>query len=794
MSELTDKVTVAPDESAPDGSSRYWLSQIASAKKVYAPFYTRGDKVIHRYRDENTDREMIQGTRGRKMALLWSNVETIKPALYNQTPVPNVSRRNKDADPVGRVASEVLERCVAASLESQDFDKTMRDVVQDLLLPGMGIAIEEYGADISGGVIDDGDSEAQPERVENQRSTTRYLHWKDWLTNRARMWGEVWFFAYRSFLTREEVTERYGEEIGKAIQLDHKPEKTEGATTEIAGDYRATVWTIWSKRHGKVYQVAPGYPDENLSESEPPTKHEGFWPMPRPLQATVANDSIIPTPDFALYQDQADAIDLLTNKIYKLGESLRLRGLYPADMESVKRLLQDASDTEMIPVESWAMLAERGGANGIVVWFPLKEVAAALVACMEALEKQKSMLYEVTGMSDIIRGASDASETATAQQIKSQWGSLRVRDRQRDVARFARDIVRRKAEVIAQHFSLETLQQMSGMQLLTQAAKAAIQQQQATMANWQQIAQQAQQAGVPPPPPPQLPQPTPAMIKAMDEPTWDEVIALLRNDKARGFLIDVETDSTVEPDQMQEQQKATEFIGSVVQFLEASAKILPLEPMAAPMLGELLMFGVRRFKAGESMETAIEKFVERMEQQAAAPKPPDPRLQAEQVRAQAEIARAQADQKMSEMDVVAHQAKTQVDTKTADANIAFQQAELDRKKFVDQQTHERELLKIAMDAHHRHADRMASQQEAAINRADQQARDQADATDRQNADARSQESNAGLAAVGEGLREQGQAIQAGMVEMAKAFLSEQEIVRGPDGRVSGARRKPRQED
>lgn len=663
MSELNDKVTVVPDESAPDGSSRYWLAQIAAAKKVYDPFYTRGDKVISRYRDENTGREMIQNTRGRKMALLWSNVETIKPALYNQTPVPNISRRNKDADPVGRVASEVLERCVAASLEGQDFDKTMRDVVQDLLLPGMGIAIEEYGADITGGVIDDGDNEAQPEKIENQRSTTRYLHWKDWLTNKARMWPEVWFFAYRSFLTREEVTERYGEDIGEAIQLDHKPEKTEGATTEIAGDYRATVWTIWSKRHGKVYQVAPGYPDKNLSEESPPTKHEGFWPIPRPLQATVANDSIIPTPDFVLYQDQADAIDLLTNKIYKLGESLRLRGLYPADMDSVKRLLQDASDTEMIPVESWAMLAERGGANGIVVWFPLKEVAAALVATMEALEKQKAMLYEVTGMGDIVRGASDPAETATAQQIKSQWGSLRVRDRQRDVARFARDIVRRKAEVIAQHFSLETLQQMSGLQLLTQAQKAMIQQAQATLANYAQIAQQAQAAGVQPPPPPQLPQPTPAMLKAMDEPSWDEVIQLLRNDKARGFLIDVETDSTVEPDQMQEQQKATEFIGSVVQFLGAAAKILPTAPQAAPMLGELLMFGVRRFKAGESMETAIEKFVEGMERQAQQPPKPDPKTQVAQIGAQTANVKAQAEVTKANLGVqqavVEHQAAMQ---------------------------------------------------------------------------------------------------------------------------------------
>ncbi len=650
MSEVANAADTA--QQAVDASARYWLAEISVAGKVYSPWHTRGDKVIRRYKDENNDREMIQNTRGRKMAILWSNVETVKPALYSQTPSPNISRRNKDADPVGRVASMVLERCVEASLSGQDFDRTMRDVVQDMLLPGQGIAIEEYAADIEGG--------EGAEQVSNQRSITRYLHWKDWLTNPARIWSEVWWFAYRSFLTRDEVTKKFGKEIGNAIQLDHRPEEGAKVPNVDGQEHKATVWTIWSQRHGKLFQVAPGYTDSLLAEPiDPPTKHEGFWPFPRPVQATVANDSIIPVPDFSLYQDQADGIDLLTNRIYKLSESLRLRGLYPADMDSVKRLLSDAGDTELIPVENWAMLGERGGADGLVVWFPLKEVAAALVACMDALEKQKAMLYEVTGMGDIIRGASDPSETATAQQIKSQWGSLRVRDRQRDIQRFARDIIRRKAEVIAEHFTVEALQQMSGVQLLTQQQKGTIQAYQQAMQGWQQQAQMAQQQGMPPPPQPQLPAPTPEMMKAMAEPSWEQVMGLLRNDKMRGFVIDVETDSTVEPDQQMEQQKATEFIGSVVQFLGAAEKILPMVPQAAPMLGELLLYGVRRFKAGESMETAIERFVEATVAQASQPPPPNPQLQVQQVRAQAETAKAKTEQQTAVIKGQAEQAKAQ---------------------------------------------------------------------------------------------------------------------------------------
>lgn len=656
----------------------YWLAEIASAKRWYAPWQTRGSRVIRRYKDENNDREMIQDSRGRKMAMLWSNVETVKPALYSQTPTPNISRRNKEHDPVGRWAAIVLERAVVNSLDTQDFDKTMRDVVQDLLLPGRGCAIEEYEAEIGTKPAPEGMPPV--EYVKTQKSSTRYLHWKDVLTNQARIWDEVWWVGYAAYLTRDEIKAKFGPEIAAVIQLDHRPRDDRGRFS--GSDAKATVWTIWSKRTKEVIQVSPGYVEGFLRPpSKPPVVFDQFFPCPRPVQATTAPDTIIPTPDFALYQDQADEIDLLTNKIYKLSESLRLRGLYPGDMDSVKRLLSDAGDTELIPVEQWAMLSERGGAAGLVCWFPLKDVAQTLIWCTEARESAKRSLYEVTGMGDIIRGASDASETATAQQIKSQWGSLRIRDRQRDIQRFARDLIRLKAEIIAEHFSQQTLMEMSGVQLLTDQQKQGVidyqqaQQQFAAMQEqWKQAAAQASQQGIQPPPQPQPPTiltvqpPTPEMIEAAKEPTWEQVIALLRNDKLRGFSIDVETDSTVEPDQKAEQQQAVEYLTMMAQFLAESGKILatPGGAMAAPLLGEMLLFGARRFKVGETFEGKVEEFVAavaKQAQQPPAPPQPDPtaqlKAQTEQMKAQTAAQVAQTDQQTAMIEAGAEQQRTQ---------------------------------------------------------------------------------------------------------------------------------------
>ena len=56
------------------------------------------------------------------------------------------------------------------------------------------------------------------------------------------------------------------------------------------------------------------------------------------------------------------------------------------------------------------------------------ETAAAVLNFLyQQREQSKQAIYEITGISDIVRGASHSSETATAQQIKTEWGSLRIK-------------------------------------------------------------------------------------------------------------------------------------------------------------------------------------------------------------------------------------------------------------------------------------------------------------------------------------------------------------------------------
>ena len=192
-------------------------------------------------------------------------------------------------------------------------------------------------------------------------------------------------------------------------------------------------------------------------------------------------------------------------------------------------------------------------------FLPIREITEALIALYQAREKVKQDLYEITGLSDILRGASNAQETATAQQIKSNFATLRLSDRQADVQRFTRDLVRIVAQIIGKQFSIDTIKQISGVRLFD---------------NLQQ--KQAIQSGQVPPPP-GIKQDTHATM--LEDPTWEEVEALIRDNCVRSFRIDIETDSIIKGDQQQDRQDATEFLTAAGGFLQQAVQAGQQQPM-----------------------------------------------------------------------------------------------------------------------------------------------------------------------------------------------------------------------
>jgi hypothetical protein len=645
-----------------------WIEQINLSEQELQPWWRTGDIIVRRYKNENRARgggRPSVGYERRRFAILWSNVSTLQPAIYAKQPVPMVDRRYRDEDPVGKIASDVLERALGFSLDQYDFDGRVKLCVLDYLLPGRGQVWVRYiphmrevnaeqDYELGEGVQDDDDTEVgeveTPEATEEvvyEEVQCDHVSWKDWLTNPAREWAEVRWVARRVYMTRAELTERFGKDMAKNVPITTTSTGTDTASdAQKQSSQTGEVYEIWDKPTKTAYWVCKGYTGGVLDKREDPLGLTNFFPCPPPLNATTANDSTIPVADYVQYQDQADELDELTARIGKLQDALRMVGVYAGEANRELQLVfSPGNENKLIPIDTFDLWKEKGGVRGLIEWVPVDMVIQVLKGCYEARSQVLNDIYQITGLSDIIRGESNPNETATAQRMKGQWGSLRVRDRQRDLQRFCRDAIRLKAEIIAEHFSIDTLKAMTNVKLLTAAEKQQIEQ-------IMPLIQQAQQSGMPIPP---GLAPDPAMLELIAQPTWEEVQALLRDDALRSFRIDVETDSTVQPDENAAKMAFTEFTSAIVGLMSAAASIVPSAPYTAPLFAEVLKQGARTFNVSRSMEDVIDKVFEQAEaappvQQPGPPPPDESAMQVEQLKSQTAQMQAQIEQQRTQME------------------------------------------------------------------------------------------------------------------------------------------------
>jgi hypothetical protein len=633
----------------PVDASTKWLAELKLAKREDEKFIERGDRIIRRYRD---DRKNFT-TYGKRFNILWSNVETLKPALYGKTPRAEVSRRWKDSDPVGRTASVIIERCLQYEIDKGDFDAAMKLAISDRLLPGRGTVWVRFEEKELAQPVDalpgeeGGEAQVMPNAPYKYECTpVDYVFWKDVRYSPARCWDEVTWIARRVYMSQDDGIKRFGEDF-KQVPLTHEPvglDEMEKMGVEGLDDMKkAVVWEIWSKTTKQVFWVSEGY-SKTLDIKDDPLGLDNFWPCPKPLFATQTTETLVPIPDYSLYQDQAEEIDMLTNRIAMLVEAVKVVGVYDASQQGVQRMLSEGVNNQLIPVDTWAAFAEKGGLKGVVDFMPLDSVLQALRECYAAREQAKQVVYEITGISDIIRGSTIASETAAAQQIKSQYASLRIKPRQTEVAQFASEVLRIKAQIMCDFYAPQTLVEMSGI------------------------------------------------MGTMDAQYAEQAIMLLKSEPARGFRIEVASDSLVEMDEATEKQSRIEFLGAVGQFMDRALPVTQQVPELAPLMGEMLMFGVRAFKGGRMMESAFDEAMAKLN----APKPPEqPQPDPEQMKAEAMM---QVEQGKMQLEQAKIQTQGQIEQFKAQQAKELEQMRQEYESAREQVRQEAETQRLQMKA------------------------------------------------------------------------------------------------
>ena len=637
-------------------SGPYWHDQIETAIKIFDKWEKRGLKVVKRYRDERDAIEMPR----MKFNILWSNIQVLFPALYGRQAKPEVSRRYMDQDPVGRLASTMLERVMEyETMQFGDFDAAMSGAVQDRLLPGRGTAWIRYEPvivndrpEVEGEMEQD---EAQvyntiedpTERIDAAHSPIDYVYWSDFLHSPARTWDEVWWVARAVYMTKEEGVERFGD-VFNNVSLTSSNTDMDGKnplTAKMTYDKKAMVYEIWNKRTAKVCWIAKGYP-QALDERDDPLELEEFFPCPKPLMATTTTGTMIPVPDYCEYEDQAQELDNLTQRIYLLTKACKAVGVFNAEFKELARMFSEGVDNKLFPVTGWAAMSEKGGLKGAIDMMDTSQIIVTLRELYAAREQVKQSIYEIMGISDILRGSSKAQETLGAQQLKANFGSLRLKSSQGDVARFATDIFKLKAQVICKFYPPELIVQMSGVMN------------------------------------------TP---DGQDPQRLQAALEMLSNSTIRDFHIAVEADSLAQIDEQAEKQGAQEAIQAIGLFLREAIPMITQAPETLPMASEMLLFLVRRFRAGRGLESAVERAMKALQDKADAatqqqPGPPPEMLQmqaeqqAEQMRMQAQAqteqmkmqAQAQIEQGKAQLEMQMHQAKVEAEMQLAQMKADFE--------------------------------------------------------------------------------------------------------------------------
>lgn len=667
-----------------------WKAEIDYATKdtMYQEWVKKSERIVKKYRDDRQGQQT--GLYRRKFNILWSNVQTLIPALYDGSPSPVVQRRFSDPDPAARLASTILQRCLSVQMENTDFDKNVGRAVLDRLLVGLGQVWIRYEPSFEADEeipalnrevqmetrADGGEQEIEEVgdgtpyvKLAYERVCVDYIHYNDFLWGSARFWGEVPWVARRVWMTTSEIAEAFYdgdlEQAGK-ISLDYTPNRATNTSDLDKNEgffKKASIWEIWNKADQTVYFIAPNTPGVILKqEKNPVLQLEGFWPCPEPMLSTTTNETIIPVPDYVEYQDQAEELNDLTARIAVLTSALRANGVYDASVPQLATLMQEGSDNRLIPVDEWAQFAEKGGMEGAISLVPMQEIATVLTGLYQARDKVKQDLYEISGIADVIRGAGAASETATAQRIKGQYAGMRIDAMRGEVQRVILATVRICAEIIAEMFSSESLSQMSGVGLLMQEA-----------------VEDAMEA-VPPPQPPQ-PQPgqppvDPRMLQMQYEQMKQQVaqktqmeelekfnraVEILRSDKLRGFRVEIETENSVAADRAAEQQAISGLIASTMQALGAAAPMIQQAPELLRPIGGLIMAGFRRFDIGReveaSLDTALEQMAKKLDAASNNPPPPTP----EMMKIELEKAKLEADQQMQQARLMMDQQKMQAD-------------------------------------------------------------------------------------------------------------------------------------
>lgn len=420
-----------------------WLKKIEAAEKKYEDYHKLVEDIRGYYKNDK---------KKNKQNIFWASVETLKPFLYFKQPKVYVERKEKVSDPVQSTACQILEKALEWNIGQFDFDGVIKYARNDYLLSGMGLLYEKYEptfTKIEQEVVSENGIEiTQAEILDSEQVNTVYIDPVDFIADSEKVgiWEDVTWVARKIHMTKKEVVEQFGEQVREFFVETDDEEDLQKNTV---------VYEIWDKTSRSIKYICKDYELDFLKETGDLLKLQGFFPMPKPIMATTTSDSIVPVPDYSEIKPMLDELDGITERMKKTMQAIKVSGCYDNSFSQLGNILN--KDVTLVSINDFTKLKENGGIAGVIDFMPIAQYIQSLEALAQRKAELVTQIYEVTGVSDIMRGNSDPNETATAVTKKTNFGTLRNQDRQNDMQRFITDLLKIKAEIICEQFAPETL-------------------------------------------------------------------------------------------------------------------------------------------------------------------------------------------------------------------------------------------------------------------------------------------------------------------------------------------------
>lgn len=688
-----------------------WRREIDNAKN----YHEKSKEIAKEYQELYESQEQEQETRlslKSTYPIFWSNTQVLRPLLFSKLPKANITQSFFNDDEISRISSELVERLLTYLLKESDAENQIEKIRDAYLVQGIGIprivfippepieikskkkkekpemedegesenedesSSKDYSEDMAEGETEDTEEETSYETDESKKSfKIEFVDYQDFLKSTEKEWNKLRWVAFKKYYSRRELIEYFGKKGEKVPMTNVKYESLSQDSQQDDLYKMCEVWEIWDKENEVCHFVTFAGDGYVLSSEEDGYNLKNFFPIPMPMGLNESK-KLLPSPLYSKYKNLVEDLTDIHDRISSLVKQAKFTGAYTsfAEKSDVENIM-NGEDGEFKPLKTTANIDD---ARKLVVFKPLNEIANTITILRTEKMALKQDIQEITGLSDIVRGASVASETATAQQLKGNFAISRIQPLQKEVEFTIRDTLRLLAELAVEKMSINEIIKITGLKvvdvdLILTNAKQSLEMEKQQAINlldpqkpdFQEklaMLEQQVQIGFQKTVKDLQDQLKGFVIQFKDLPKLAKTI---KDDKLRCISIDIETDSTVKIDQNQEKMDRMEYIRTISGTIQSMVPAVQTGVISKDALNEFVIFASKPFKVGRNLENYL-KNEEPIEEK------PDP---------QAMMAQAEMELRQQELQLKAQEITGKLELEQQKVNVEKAKVLNDQNKF-----------------------------------------------------------------------------------------------------------------